>query len=596
MLVCPVCRLPFSDAQCRVHADQEVLFTPDAVPRALGSKFRVRGVHSIGDTGTAYVAEDVQTGQPGLLKILRVRKEAGREARDRLVSDLRAQAAVGAAPCLVPVRKYGMADGVPWLFRDWVDGESLKTRLARTGGLPLSEALVVTAQVALALHALHTKGAVHRAVRPGHILLRSEAGATPHAMLIDAGMAAHNDRDSAFEDLGDLYYMAPEQSRGEKVSFRTDLYALGCTLYHAVTGSPPFDGDDADAVVYAHLHQRPAIGRDALPGSIAGLLEKMLAKAPFDRPLSAQQILQELDPYLPEDWKSPAYVARGPVAPPFARTSPPPLGSKTRAALPPPLAAARTAASSAPPPRAAASDRPRAHQTPPMPLVQMRHAPLPARAADAFEIGSMPKPSSMPPADLDDFDASLPRRSRFPRATAGFLLGVAATLGAMWGLAYTGNFRLVTQTLTTHLAVPRAVLDRSLGVTAASALRAPEPRLTTPPPTETVADPASPVVGSVDAPAASPTMVQPPEAAPPIAAGSTEAAQAPTDATHAAARDGASATTTEERPMTRAERRRARRAELRERRRARARAARRVAGRRASSSGPDLNDPIGGLL
>ena len=667
MLACPVCRLVLSGPYCAMHGAEGDHVDPDALHAALGGKFRVSGVYAAGDTGTLYVAEEAQSKRQGLLKILRVREDAGRDALERLVTEIQNQTALSHSSFLAPTRRAGLDDGVPWLFRDFVPGESLKSRLARTGKMSLSDALVVAAQMATALHDLHSRGLVHRALRPGHVLLRDDTSGTPHALVIEASIAGRNDRTSPLEDLGDLFYMPPEVARGEKVGFRSDLYALGCTLYDALVGAPPFDGDDADEVVNGHLYTAPWVPRETLPAQIASLVEHLLAKAPFDRPSSAKEVIRELEPYLPPDWQSPPHATPKParaiaVAMPAARASvapPPPPRASTMppraSAMPPPPPSAMPAM----PPRASAMPPPPPSAMPPMPARASAMPPpppsaMPPRASELAPAETVPakvisaappardpempillerskKPtpwpaprptasspgfpppaplpyegerdiSSIMPTEIDNTD-DFPRMRaprRFPRGTAGFVLGCAATMAATWALAFTGNFHVVTDTLTTHLAVPQSNLAD--GVHAASTGMESAP---TPPPTTAVA--AEPAVAAPSIGTAAPAAADAPaETAPDTATASatdtatpaetepTPAASAPeADTTLTATTNDATAeaATAEPRRMTRAERRRALRQARIERRRdrirARMRARRRAAAQEARAERPE---------
>ena len=694
MLVCPACRLVLSASFCGVHGVEGDPADLDALHAALSGKFRVSGAYAVGDTGTLYAAEELTTKRQGLLKILRVRDDAGRDALERLVTEIQNQTVLSHSSFLVPIRRAGLDDGVPWLFRDFVPGESLKSRLARTGKMSLSDALVLAAQVATALHDLHSRGLVHRALRPGHVLLRDDAAGTAHALVIEASMAGRNDRTSPLEDLGDLFYMPPEVARGEKVGFRSDLYALGCTLYDALMGAPPFDGDSADEVVNGHLYTAPWVPRDTLPAQIASLLEHLLAKAPFDRPSSAKEVIREIEPYLPPDWQMPPHeTAKSAqaiaVAVPAARVSaPPPVPALRASAMPPPVSAMPPRASSMPPPVSAMPPRassmpppasampprassmppppasampPRASSMPPQPpprpsamppaqtvpakiLAAAPHAPDPTgpipldparakkptpwpAARPSASSPALPPPAPLPferdhdissimPTEIDVTDDFPPVRAgrRFPRGTAGFVLGCAATMAATWALAYTGNFHVVTETLTTHLAVPESNLDN--GVHAASASLAPTastPALTATAPTTAPAPApaadtdatATETAGAADTEPA--TEAEAATAAATETATATEAeapAEADTDASAtetAAAADDSARTEPAERPrrMSRAERLRAlrqarieRRRQIREARlerrrqriRARIRAQRREAAREARAA------------
>src|SRR5262249_41641377 len=136
-----------------------------------------------------------------------------------------------------------------WVFREWLEGVSLKVRLARQGALPLAQALSIAAQLAVALDELHRAGLLHRDLKPGHIVLDALAEGLTRARGIDAGLCSPIDPAADPPILGTAGYVAPEQLAGKLVSFRGDLYALGCVLYEMLTGKNPFAGLDTPAVL-----------------------------------------------------------------------------------------------------------------------------------------------------------------------------------------------------------------------------------------------------------------------------------------------------------------------------------------------------------
>ncbi|MDQ3933911.1 MAG: serine/threonine protein kinase [Actinomycetota bacterium] len=179
---------------------------------------------------------------------------------------------------LVPVR--GAGDG--WLALDWIDGRRLRERV------PLSPARAarVVAQVAGALDALHGAGFVHRDVKPGNVLV----GGDGHAYLTDLGTAKPIDSDPGLTAegrwLGHVDYAAPEQIRGEPVDARADVYALGATLFHAVTGRVPYPDRDDEARMRAHLHEPPPRHDSELDP----VVRRAMAKDPAERFPSAGEL------------------------------------------------------------------------------------------------------------------------------------------------------------------------------------------------------------------------------------------------------------------------------------------------------------------
>ncbi|MEM9194111.1 MAG: protein kinase [Myxococcota bacterium] len=519
MFVCPVCRTVLEDEGHCVHDEVEgVALDSQPIPTEIAAKFRVQGLVGGGDTGTLYRVEHAKSGAPGVLKLLRLSPKLQRAGRERLLTELRRQVSVGSKAHLSIPRAVGDDGGLLWVFRQWIDGESLKARLFRRGPLSVGEAIGVIAQVANALDELHRAGLVHNAVRPGHIILRDTGEDVPEAVLIDSGMAGSHDRFSAFEDLGDLLYMPPEVTQGKAPTFRSDLYALGCTFFDALTGEPPFDGDDAETVIAAHRFTLPSIP-DALPTAVGEVLSKLLAKVPSQRATATSEIKTALRPFLPDEPRSmprkSSMPPRKSSMPPRKSSMPPrkaaqPSVASRPSSMPPPLRprseSRRPAAdpSHRPEPAGAKNDSAPAPAKNPMPvampapvarlgkkrpdtapiaLVTRKRVdpgavpgtePLPARepsqrseiptaaeeAAPSF--ASPPKrrdaTSSIRFAIADMTEAAeravVKKGRRIPWLAAGFVLGCLSTAAATYGLAMNGQFHVLTGAMQDYLQVP----------------------------------------------------------------------------------------------------------------------------------------------
>jgi serine/threonine protein kinase len=241
-----------------------------------------RIVEQIGRGGTSvvYRAEHVRLGRQAALKLF----SSGLGEDDfgeRFLRESRLAASLD-HPAIVPVYDAGEEDGLLWIAMACVDGTDLKALVAAEGALPLRRALGILAQVAAALDAAHARGLVHRDVKPANILV----GPGDRAYLSDFGVAKElasggNTRTGSF--VGTIEYCAPEQIEGAPVDARTDVYALACVLYEALTGQPPFHRPTEVAVLNAHLHSAPPkLGR-GFPAELDRVLEKALSKSPADR-------------------------------------------------------------------------------------------------------------------------------------------------------------------------------------------------------------------------------------------------------------------------------------------------------------------------
>ncbi len=390
---CLVCRRLFSDSELCPHDGQQgVEAEVEDLPSVLEQKFGPAEPFIIGDTGIGYLVQEGPNGQKGLLKVLRFVSEIHASEWMRIKRELSKQP--GLHPrCLVPIMETGeeAADqggdrSLCWLFREWVEGVSLKVFLKREGALDVQTALAIATQIATGLDGLHRAGLLHRDLKPGHVILQPQESGVPHVFLIDAGIAGRIENDSLFSTVGTPAYLSPEQAAGKLVSFRSDLYALGCVLYEMLEGMPPFVGADTKALIEAHKNEPAPAPTVGLPDGIATLMASMLAKEPRQRPFSAQQIRRALEPFVHVSTPH----ARATTVPARSGAQPitvPPLRTATGVAAPAPPSSRPSAGRNSappPPPRAASSslsprpgDSGRASAPPPPPVGRISAPPLP---------------------------------------------------------------------------------------------------------------------------------------------------------------------------------------------------------------------------
>jgi serine/threonine protein kinase/tetratricopeptide (TPR) repeat protein len=264
----------------RVGQAPSVAIEPRILPERL---LHYRLIEKIGEGGMGEVfrAEDLKLGRSVAIKLVTARALLGASARERLVREARAAAALQ-HPHIVSVYAIESAEGLDFIAMEYVEGETLHARLAR-GPLAPAQVFKVGAQVASALAAAHRAGIIHRDIKPANILL------TPggDAKVLDFGLAkaivpiAEDALTREGVPLGTVAYMSPEQSRGEALDARTDIFSLGSVLYEAATGQAAFRGPSALSILHeiaAVEPPAPSAIRPELTASFDLLLSRALAK------------------------------------------------------------------------------------------------------------------------------------------------------------------------------------------------------------------------------------------------------------------------------------------------------------------------------
>lgn len=218
--------------------------------------FRIESVLGQGGMGTVYVAEQTSPSRKIVLKLLRPELSRDVAFRRRFVHESEAAASTE-HPNIVPIYAAGEADGALYIAMRYVNGDDLRERVARDGPIPSDRAIEIVSHVASALDAAHARGLVHRDVKPSNILLDRQG----NAYLSDFGLIKRSEVDTGLtktgQFMGSIEYCAPEQIRGDEVDGRSDVYSLGCVLFEAIAGRPPFERETEIATLYAHLEQEP---------------------------------------------------------------------------------------------------------------------------------------------------------------------------------------------------------------------------------------------------------------------------------------------------------------------------------------------------
>lgn len=270
---------------------------------ALADRYRVERELGAGGMATVYLAEDVKHRRRVALKVLRPELSA-QLGPERFLHEIALTAALQ-NPHIVPLFDSGALDGQLFYVMPYVDGETLRARIAR-GSLPMDEAFGILRDMARALAYAHAQGVVHRDIKPENVLLSSGTAVVTDfgiAKALSASREAESDSASitltrAGTSLGTPAYMSPEQALGDAVDARADVYAWGVIAYELFAGAHPFAAyATAQRLIAAQLSEMPvplSTLRPAVPREIATLVMRCLAKDPEDRPADANEILAQL--------------------------------------------------------------------------------------------------------------------------------------------------------------------------------------------------------------------------------------------------------------------------------------------------------------
>jgi serine/threonine protein kinase len=292
----------------RAEADPARAFDREVARQSKARGTRVADRYVLGSSvgrggmATVYLAHDTLLNRPVALKMLR-HELAHSAAMDRFTREIGVISHLRHAH-IVPLHDSGIYEGLPFYVMAYIEGESLHDRLERVHVLPPADVARIGAEVAEALAYAHREGVLHRDIKPGNILLADD-----NAHLADFGIAR------VFQDtgrarttasgfvLGTPTYMSPEQASGElDYDGRSDIYSLGCVLYEACAGAPPFQGRTPQAVIAARFGSPPPLldsVRKGVPSMLAAAIARAMALVPEDRFADATELATALRAAVP---------------------------------------------------------------------------------------------------------------------------------------------------------------------------------------------------------------------------------------------------------------------------------------------------------
>lgn len=278
---------------------QTVLSAGDSI-----GSYSIRSVLGIGGMGEVYLAQDKRLGRQVALKLLPPQFTASPERVRRFEFEARAASALN-HPNIVTIHEISDTDGKQFIVTEFVEGKTLR-HLMSERTISLSEALDIAIQAASALDAAHKAGIVHRDIKPENMMLRNDG----YLKILDFGLAKLTERptlkaDSSFSTemqiktnpgmvMGTVRYMSPEQTQGEEIDARTDLWSLGVVLFEMLNGCVPFEGKTASHVIVSILESEPQPFKREVPYELQRILTKLLQKQRDIRYQSAKELTVEL--------------------------------------------------------------------------------------------------------------------------------------------------------------------------------------------------------------------------------------------------------------------------------------------------------------
>jgi predicted Ser/Thr protein kinase len=271
-----------------MRAEETIRGGSGLAPGTQFAGFRIERTLGHGGMGIVYLAYQARLDRLVALKVIRPELARDDHFRARFQSESRTAASIE-NPRVVTVFGAGERDGLLYVAMQYVPGRDLGKLISARGPVQADEAARLIAEVAEGLDAVHAAGLVHRDVKPANVLVGEPDvfGEAPSAYLTDFGLAkiaaSTGGLTATGEVIGTIDYMAPEQIENSRVDARTDVYALGCVLFHAITGRVPFPERESSSKMWAHLNEPP-------PGAgveLDAVVQRAMAKEPSDRYPSA---------------------------------------------------------------------------------------------------------------------------------------------------------------------------------------------------------------------------------------------------------------------------------------------------------------------
>lgn len=433
MAICPACNTKYEDHVSFCPRDGTKLEDdkgqePSRVGQVLADRYRIVKLLGQGGMGEVYVAEHVYINKKVALKLLRPEITSNTEAVERFRREAYATSTIGHENIIV-IDDFGkLGDGTVYFTMELLEGEALSDAMLREP-LEQTRALGVVIQIARGLAAAHSKGIVHRDMKPENVFLTRDKGGRDLAKILDFGIAKVNaGSDSNLTRTGQVFgtphYMSPEQAMGKPLDHRADIYSVGVIMYEMFTGQVPFKAESFIGILTKHVTEVAVPPRQAAPDrqvhqDVEAVILKAMEKEPDNRYQTMAEMLEHLDQV--QRSVTAFHMAVGPEGEPIPAPPPPDGGQSGWSGV----AAARPQSASVPPPDAS---RPATGPFVPAP-------PNPATVPPVGADGSGPVAQSVPPppGSVSQPSIGTPQPAGSSSGSAGMIVGLVVGLVILLG-------------------------------------------------------------------------------------------------------------------------------------------------------------------